>query len=160
MGLPSEDDRDAIDRAFAELVAGYHLTADPPDPFANEPPTEPVTAPSVPDAADGPVNWASDHPLFGVAETPAGTQSSSDEPSQDRYVPEPLPPIRRPAVPALLGWIGISYAIVIVLAATFGLRFPSWAGWIAVGSFVGGFGILMTRLPRDRPPDAGDGAVL
>jgi hypothetical protein len=24
---PSEDDRDAIDRAFAELVAGYHLTA-------------------------------------------------------------------------------------------------------------------------------------
>jgi hypothetical protein len=160
MGLPSEDDRDAIDRAFAELVAGYHLTADAPDPFANEPPTEPVTAPSAPDAADGPVNWASDHPLFGVAETPADTQSSSDEPSQDRYVPEPLPPIRRPAVPALLGWIGISYAIVIVLAATFGLRFPSWAGWIAVGSFVGGFGILMTRLPRDRPPDAGDGAVL
>ena len=31
MVLPSEDDRDAIDRAFAELVAGYHLTADPPD---------------------------------------------------------------------------------------------------------------------------------
>ena len=28
MVLPSEDDRDAIDRAFAELVAGYHLTAD------------------------------------------------------------------------------------------------------------------------------------
>ena len=42
MVLPSEDDRDAIDRAFAELVAGYHLTADPPDPFTNEPPTEPV----------------------------------------------------------------------------------------------------------------------
>ena len=44
MVLPSEDDRDAIDRAFAELVAGYHLTADPPDPPTNEPPTEPVTA--------------------------------------------------------------------------------------------------------------------
>ena len=159
MGLPSEDDRDAIDRAFAELVAGYHLTADPPDPFANEPPTEPMTTPAVPDA-EGPVNWASDHPLFSVAETPADTRSSSEEPSQDRYIPEPLPPIRRPAVPALLGWIGIGYAIVIVLAATFGLHFPTWAGWIAVGSFVGGFGILMTRLPRDRPPDAGDGAVL
>ena len=79
---------------------------------------------------------------------------------QDRYVPEPLPPLRRPGVPALLGWIGIGYAILIVLAATFGLRFPTWAGWIAVGSFVGGFGILMTRLPRDRPPDAGNGAVL
>jgi hypothetical protein len=158
MVLPSEDDRDAIDRAFAELVAGYHLTADPPDPFTNEPPTEPVT--SISDTADDAPNWAIDHPLFGVIETPADAQASSSEPSQDRYVPEPLPPLGRPGVPALLGWIGIGYAIIIVLAATFGLRFPAWTGWIAVGSFVGGFGILMTRLPRDRPPDAGDGAVL
>jgi hypothetical protein len=159
MGLPSEDDRDAIDRAFAEMVAGYHLTADAPDPFSNEPPTEPVTAPSGPEAANGAGNWATDHPLFSFADT-ADTQTSSEEPSQDRYVPEPLPPLRRPGVPALLGWIGIGYAIIIVLAATFGLDFPAWTGWIAVGSFVGGFGILMTRLPRERPPDAGDGAVL
>jgi hypothetical protein len=158
MVLPSEDDRDAIDRAFAELVAGYHLTADPPDTLTNEPPTEPVTP--MPDAADSAPNWATDHPLFGVIETPADAQASSSEPSQDRYVPEPLPPLGRPGVPALLGWIGIGYAIIIVLAATFGLRFPAWTGWIAVGSFVGGFGILMTRLPRDRPPDACDGAVL
>jgi hypothetical protein len=155
MVLPSEDDRDAIDRAFAELVAGYHLTADPPDEPTNELPTEPVTA-----MPDGAPNWATDHPLFGVVDTPADVQASSLEPSQDRYVPEPLPPLGRPGVPALLGWIGIGYAIVIVLAATFGLRFPAWTGWIAVGSFIGGFGILMTRLPRDRPPDAGDGAVL
>ena len=155
MVLPSEDDRDAIDRAFAELVAGYHLTADPPDQPTNEPPTEPVTP-----MPDGAPNWATDHPLFGLMETPADVQASSLEPSQDRYVPEPLPPLGRPGVPALLGWIGIGYAIVIVLAATFGLRFPAWTGWIAVGSFIGGFGILMTRLPRDRPPDAGNGAVL
>jgi hypothetical protein len=161
MVLPSEDDRDAIDRAFAELVAGYHLTADAPDPDPTEPPTEPVASPSLPDAADGgAVNWATDHPLFGFVEAPAEAQTSSDEPYQDRYVPEPLPPLGRPGVPAMLGWLGIGYALIIVLAATFGLRFPAWAGWIAVGSFVGGFGILMTRLPRDRPPDAGDGAVL
>jgi len=157
MVLPSEDDRDAIERAFAELVAGYHLTADSPDTDTAEPPTEPVGPPSIPDA-DGPANWATDHPLFGFAETPRDAQTYSDEP--DRYVPEPLPPLRRPGVPSLLAWIGIGYAILIVLAATFGLRFPTWAGWIAVGSFVGGFGILMTRLPRDRPPDAGNGAVL
>src|SRR4030095_13050728 len=109
MGLPSEDDRDAIDRAFAELVAGYHLTADPPDPFANEPPTEPVTAtsppdaadralkrvtdPPAPDAADGEVNGASDPPLLASPETPADARSSSEEPPPDRYVPEPLPPL-------------------------------------------------------------------
>src|SRR4030095_302398 len=98
MGLPSEDDRDAIDRAFAEWVAGYYLTAAPPDPFANEPPTEPVTAPSAPDAADGAVNWASDNPLLGFPETPADARSSSEEPPPDRYVPRPLPPLRRPAM--------------------------------------------------------------
>ena len=57
MALPSEDDRDAIDRAFAELVAGYHLTADQPGPGTE---TSDETAAladgltsSAPDAADG-----------------------------------------------------------------------------------------------------------
>ena len=131
-----------------------YLTRDRTLPLPDEPP---VAAPK----PDGFYQFASPrHALFGFLETAADSQSSSEELPPDRYVPEPLPPLRRPAVPALLGWIGIGYAIVIVLAATFGLRFPAWAGWIAVGSFVGGFGILMTRLPRERPPDAGDGAVL
>jgi hypothetical protein len=160
MVLPSEDDRDAIDRAFAELVAGYHLTAERPDPLPAETLDEPTITPAIPDSRDGVLNWAADHPLFGVVETPADAHTSSQEEPTEHYVPEPLPPLRRPGAPALLGWIGIGYAVVIVLAATFGLQFPAWAGWVAVGSFVGGFGILMTRLPRERPPDAGDGAVL
>jgi hypothetical protein len=160
MGLPSEDDRDAIDRAFAELVAGYHLTADRPDPFSSDTQDEPTVSSPAQESEESAANWAADHPLFGFVETPAAAPTPSEGSTEERYVPEPLPPLRRPAVPALLGWIGIGYAIVIVLAATFGLRLPVWAGWVAVGSFVGGFGILMTRLPRDRPPGAGDGAVL
>jgi hypothetical protein len=160
MGLPSEDDRDAIDRAFAELVAGYHLTADRPDPLSSEIQDEPTVSSTAQEFEEGAVNWAADHPLFGFVETPAEVARSAAEPTEERYVPEPLPPLRRPAIPALLGWIGIGYAIIIVLAATFGLRLPVWAGWLAVGSFVGGFGILMTQLPRERPPGAGDGAVL
>ena len=159
MALPSEDDRDAIDRAFAELVAGYHLTADRPDPLTHEAPDEPAVGSSALDG-DTTANWAADHPLFGLVETPPEAPLVAEEPTEERYTPEPLPPLQRPAVPALLGWIGIGYAIVIVLAATLGLSFPAWAGWVAVGSFVGGFGILMTRLPRERPPDAGNGAVL
>ena len=94
MVLPSEDDRDAIDRAFAELVAGYHLTAESPDSDTAEPPTEPVSPPSLPDAS-GAANWATDHPLFGLTETPTDAQTSFHEPLQDHYVPEPLPPLRR-----------------------------------------------------------------
>jgi hypothetical protein len=160
MALPSEDDRDAIDRAFAELVAGYHLTADRLDPLSSESPDEPTVSSPVQEREESAPDWAADHPLFGVVETRAEQPVAAEEPTEERYIPEPLPPLRRPAVPALLGWIGVGFAIVVVLAATLGLRFPAWAGWLAVGSFVGGFGILMTRLPRERPPGAGDGAVL
>jgi hypothetical protein len=160
MVLPSEDDRDAIDRAFAELVAGYYETADRPDPLATETSDEPTVAPPAHKASDAAADWAAEHPLFGFVGRPAEPHAAPEQPTEERYVPEPLPPLGRPAVPALLGWIGIGYAIVIVLAATFGLHVPSWAGWVAVGSFVGGFGILMTQLPRERPPGAGDGAVL
>ena len=66
MALPSEDDRDAIDRAFAELVAGYHLTADQPDPRSAETSDETAAladglTSSAPDAADGATRWAADH---------------------------------------------------------------------------------------------------
>ncbi len=151
MSREREDDREAVDRAFAELVAGYHLTADRPDPQ----PTAPAETAQSAEADD---SWADQHPLFRLQPTPA--EPPAEPPTDPPYVPEPLPPMSRPGLPALLGWIGIGYAVLLVLAATFGLRFPVWAGWLAVGSFLAGFGILMTQLPRHRPPDAGDGAVL
>ena len=71
MVLPSEDDRDAIDRAFAELVAGYYQTADRTDPLATEISDEPTVAPPAVEASDGAADWAADHPLFGFVERPA-----------------------------------------------------------------------------------------
>jgi hypothetical protein len=69
-----------------------------------------------------------------------------------------VPPLRRPALPALFGWIGISYAVVFVLLTAVGVRLPAAAGWLAVAGFVSSFAIMLSRLPRSRPP--GDGAVL
>jgi hypothetical protein len=146
-----EDDREAVDRAFAELVAGYHLTADPPDP-------QPAPSAEAQQGAEVDEGWADHHPLFRLQSAPA--EPAPEPPADPPYVPEPLPPMSRPGVLTLLGWIGIGYAVLLVLAATFGVHFPLWAGWLAVCSFLGGFGILMTQLPRHRPPDAGDGAVL
>jgi hypothetical protein len=155
MSQAGEDDREAIDRAFADLVAGYHLTAERPDPADSlrTRSAEP-TRPAEPDES-----WATEHPLFRLPD-PFPVVEPAPEPEPETYVPEPLPPMTRPGVPALLGWIGIAYAVVLVMAATFGARIPSWAGWIAVVSFISGFAVLMTQLPRRRPPDAGDGAVL
>jgi hypothetical protein len=148
-----DEDRAAVDRAFAEMVAGYHLTADRPDPL-------PAASAEAPQGAEADDSWADSHPLFAFP-PPTGEPVGEAQPQpQPPYVPEPLPPMPRPALPVLLGWIGIAYAVLTVLAATFGLRLPSWAAWLAVGSFLTGFGILVTQLPRHRPPDAGDGAVL
>jgi hypothetical protein len=179
MVRPSEDDREAVDRAFAEMVAAYHLTADRPERPADQ--AMPAPAPST-DASsveaggvegsvvegsvvEGSVvdsSWADAHPLFRFVESPTPPEPSAtlDEEAAEPYEPDPLPPLRRPGIPALVGWIGMAYAVVVVLAGTFGVTFPVWAGWLGVCGFIGGFGILMTRLPRDRPPGAGNGAVV
>ena len=152
-----EDDREAIDRAFADLVAGYHLTAERPNPAdaLRTRSADPTPAPT----AEPDESWAAEHPLFRFNE-PVPVLEPAPEPELVPYVPEPLPPMSWPGVPALVGWVGIAYAVLLVMAATFGARIPSWAGWIAVVSFLTGSAILMTQLPRRRPPDAGDGAVL
>jgi len=143
------DDRESVDRAFADLVSHYHLTADRP-----EPPLAPAPAPPPPpDAA-----WADRHPLFAVEE-PAAAADEEEDP-EDRFVPGPPPPLPRPAWPVLAGWCGIGFAALVVVAAALGLPLPQWVGGLAWLGFVGGFGLLVVRLPRHRPPDAGDGAVI
>ena len=70
MTRPSEDDRAAIDRAFAEMMAGYHLTAERPSdvaageavPGAPATATEPAADAPAPVEPDG--GWADQHPLF------------------------------------------------------------------------------------------------
>ena len=166
MSRADEDDRASVDRAFSEMVAGYHLTADRPDPLPATPaesspgvPTPPYPPGPAGEPQDADEGWADQHPLFFFP-PPTGEPVPPAEPEPLPYVPEPLPPMPRPALAVLLGWIGIGFAVMLVLAATFGLRSPAWVAWLAVGSFLTGFGILLTQLPRHRPPDAGDGAVL
>ena len=147
------DDREAVDRAFAEIVAGYHLTADRPDPVRVDPTPEPPAPPL--EAAPA---------VLEVSvirfELPAAPPKRAEpaEPAEERFVPPPIDPIPRPGLPALLGWIGIGYAVAFILVTAVGLRLPDWAGWLAIVGFVGAFAILISRLPKDRPP--GDGAVL
>lgn len=187
MSRPSEDDRDAVDRAFAELVARYHLTSDRPDPLESAEPSDaaaeldplpgaaPTTTRTSPPEADGTAEASStEHP------PPAPTAAGPTEPDPvaypafhfvpadeveppvavERFVPQPPLPLPRPTWPVLVAWIAMGYAVLAVLAAAMGVDLPRWAGWIALVGFLGGFGLLITRLPRNRPPDAGDGAVL
>jgi len=164
MTRPDEDDRAAVDRAFAEMVAGYHLTADRPAPdvTGTGAPERPVVEPGGQPAAEPDPHWADNHPLFRFPTEPAPERPAEvvDAEVHEAYEPEPLPPLARPGIPALIGWVGIGWAVLVVLGGAFGARFPGWVGWLAALGFLGGFGVLVSRLPRHRPPDAGDGAVL
>ncbi|HYP46719.1 MAG TPA: hypothetical protein VEQ66_16155 [Propionibacteriaceae bacterium] len=177
MSRPSGDDRDAVDRAFADLVAGFHLTADRSDPLSHQQRAEATTvntdALSVNDqlspvneqpGADEPMmpdgGWADEHPLFRFDESARADREPRASRAEERFVPEPPLPLTRPAWPVLVAWLAMGYAVLAVLATALGLDLPMWAAWVGLVGFVGGFGLLVARLPRHRPPDAGDGAVL
>ena len=142
---PSEDDREAIDRAFADLVAGYHLTADRPDPPEPRLPLRRAGR----ERGAGRVSWADQHPLFRFTEPPPPAEPAAEPEPEDAYVPEPLPPLSRPGVAgaARLG-SGSATRCCWCWPSPSALRLPAWAGWLAVVSFLAGFGILVTRLPR------------
>ena len=54
-----------------------------------------------------------------------------DEP-EDRYEPDPPPPLPKPAWPVLLAWLGMGYAVLTVLAVAVGVRLAGWAGWLGI----------------------------
>lgn len=196
-GRNEPDDRDAVDRAFAELIAGYHLTAEPRQPAAREADLDTRDPdrkdPGSPDlggddrAVEDPgrgcaqdtgletgretdrgtggagpridldSRWADQHPLFSFTEPPA---APDPEPAEERFEPPPPPPWPRPSAAVLVGWLGLGFAVVIMVAAALGVTVPRGLAWTAIGTFVGGFALLLSRLPRHRPPSSGDGAVL
>lgn len=159
MSAPRDDDHEAIDQAFADLVAHYHLTADRPDPFPprTADPEPPLRVEPEPPRVRPISEWADSDPLFINPASPPKAPPAREP--EERYVPEPQPPMARPRLPILLAWAGIAYAAIIVLLAAFGVGLPSWSGWLALGGFMGGFGVLVFHLPRSRPP-GDDGAVL
>jgi hypothetical protein len=160
--MTDADDKESVDRAFAELVAGFHLTTDHPEPprAGHEEWDGPASGRT---PAPGSV-FELPTPLPPAAPPPAlPAPDPMDEPDPlpvDRYEPGPPPPLPRPAWPVLVGWIGLGYAALTVLAVALGIELPRWAATAGIIGFVGGFALLVSRLPRQRPPDAGDGAVL
>jgi hypothetical protein len=149
----SDDDREAIDQAFADLVAGYHLTADRVDPPLAQHGAEqrpPVSAP--------PESWTDPGSEHVPSPLPEPIEAARPAEPEERFIPPPLEPLPRLNAATLLGWMGFGYAVLFVLLTAVGVRLPALAGWLAIGGFVSSFAILVSRLPRSRPP--GDGAVL
>ncbi|HET9657833.1 MAG TPA: hypothetical protein VFP72_20945, partial [Kineosporiaceae bacterium] len=94
----------------------------------------------------------------------AGPTRSGDEHrsgDEDGYVPPEPPPIGRGDFITTFAWVcvlgGPSFLLV---AAVVWRDLPGWLLLAALAAFVGGFVLLVARLPGEPPDDPDDGAVV
>jgi hypothetical protein len=85
-----------------------------------------------------------------VAPVPAPTDDD------ERFVPPPPPPVPRSSPDRLAAWAGLFGApLVLLVALVLNVSLPTWAGYVLVAWFVGGFLYLVVRMPSG-PRDPGD----
>ena len=87
-----------------------------------------------------------------------GPEDLLDE--RDAFVP-PDPPMPRGDVISTLAWAGVVVGpLFLLFSVMFWNDAPDMLKLGAVGAFIGGFVTLISRLPRHRDEDDGDGAVV
>jgi hypothetical protein len=85
-----------------------------------------------------------------VAPVPAPTDDD------ERFVPPPPPPVPRSSPDRLAAWAGLFGApLVLLVALVLNVSLPTWAGYVLVAWFVGGFLYLVVQMPSG-PRDPGD----
>lgn len=161
---PRERRPEDFDADFDALVSGLELDGDfdeldPLDDPADDRPGErwgPLVPPSdagVPDlrvpADPGGPSGPRDHTL---ADEP-------EELSPEDYKPAPVT-FGRPSTPAVIGWVCLALCLAVLVTAIVGVTLPGWIGYLGVGCFIAAMAILLSRLPKNRDPSDGDGAVL
>lgn len=84
-----------------------------------------------------------------------------DDPDIGGFVPPIPPPIPRGDLISRLAWAGVMGGPTFLLAAVIAWRTaPQILVLAAVGAFVGGFVVLVSRMPKHRADDDDDGAVV
>jgi len=175
---PPEPEPLDIDSAFAAIVAGWadespatwpaeedltlgrHRRADDPD--------DPDDAPTGRRAAgrkdDDLGGWDDQLALSGASIPSVGQPEEGPEDDigrADEFVPPEPPPLPRGDVVGWLAWAGVILGPIFML-----IRVTLWTGapgllvLAALAAFVGGFVVLVARMPKHREDDDSDGAVV
>jgi hypothetical protein len=162
-----------IDRAFAAIVAGW---ADDSPSDGGWPAAEDLSAGRHRRADDPPATPAgSDNDLDDGDSLALASASASgpllppigipeiEEPADESegFVPPEPPPLPRGDAVSRLAWAGVIGGPVFLLAAVIAWRTaPGILLLAAVAGFVGGFVVLVARMPKHRADDDDDGAVV
>ena len=86
--------------------------------------------------------------------------ATDDEDDEDHFIPPPPPPLPKPDAMTRFAWVALLGGPLYLVASVFLNRaVPSWAAFVAVAAFIGGFVALVLRM-GDEPPEDDDGAVV
>jgi hypothetical protein len=122
------------DEAWRQIVANYGDVPSLDDAPRPEPREEYVVENDAPDEPDAVFPWE----------------------DEGRFVPPPPPPVPRSTPDRLAAWAGLFGApLVLLVALVLNLSLPTWAGYVLVAWFVGGFLYLVVQMPSG-PRDPGD----
>jgi hypothetical protein len=92
---------------------------------------------------------------------PRDTDPNAPEPAEEGYVPPEPPPLPRGDLITRLLWgCAIGGPLFLLIAAIAWRDAPRMLILAAVAAFVGGFVMLVVRMPHDREDDDDDGAVV
>jgi hypothetical protein len=164
-----------VDAAWAEIVAGYDITADvvrpQRDPTAPEQGADPTLGPAdteprprtQPDETARP-SWVRLPPPGAASRGPDPEEPSLldgldtfgtglDDDEEEGYTPPQAPPIPRPSMPTVLAVIGIIGGLIVFLSPDLLPMSERAAMLIGFAAVVSGFGTLVWRL---RPGDDDD----
>ncbi|GGK26421.1 hypothetical protein GCM10010124_18840 [Pilimelia terevasa] len=151
--------RAEIDAAFADIVAGYHLSADAPhDPG----PVRPVEGgPAGPTQIDlRGFGLAPQEPTLLDAFDSLGA-GLPDEDEDERYVPPPPPPLPRVSKYTVAAVAALVVGFVFFLAPGLVPRIdPLLTTLVGVALLLAGAGTLIARMRTGDDDDPGDGAVV
>jgi hypothetical protein len=146
------------DQIFAEIVASF----DRPSAGGERPwPAEENIDETPEDTAEDP---AEESPSESTGELTLTARvvkpATDDEDDEDHFVPPPPPPLPKPDAMTRFAWIALLGGPVYLVASVFlSWEVPSWAAFVAVAAFIGGFVALVLRM-GDEPPEDDDGAVV
>ena len=149
---------------------------EPPAPAATGSPSPTALPPTVPPAAPPAADEADDERpgeneivlpavvLGGMTSQTVGPRDvdpNAPEPPEEGFVPPEPPPIPRGDLMTRLLWGGaIGGPLFLLIAAIAWRDAPRMLILAAVAAFVGGFVMLVVRMPHDREDDDDDGAVV
>jgi hypothetical protein len=168
--LPGEAAGPDVDSAWAAIVAGYHLTADPDTPDQASGPgegpkvtlSEPRLLPRIDPAAEPRPRAEEPEPsLLDSLDTFGATLPDLDE-DDEGYTPPPAPPLPRISAAATLGVVAIVGGLLLFVWPSLMPLARNTTLVLAFALIVAGFGSLIWRLrpgdDEDEDDDYDDGA--